>query len=130
MQAAREKAAERRDLDRRISGLTEVAGIAAKQAGRIELYAAKNRAASFDKGAERKLKHAAELRRLATFLADNRLHQRLREDADLREILVGEVKPKPIGYIDHMRPRQIDLAAVKPTRPRSFRHYDEFGYEE
>lgn len=119
-----EKAAQTRAVTRRLSLLFSAAMLIAKRAGAIELHAAKNAAASYEKGASRKLTHATDLRRIATFLADPRFHQLIREDGRLLDLLMSE--PVPVPGNDLMRPRRIDPTLVTPTQPRRRREsYDE-----
>lgn len=116
IEQSRQKAARTRELGRRLDDLTHAAQIVAKRAGEIELHAAKNNAAGYDKGATNKLQRAGELRRIAAFLADPRLHQLIRSDERLIELLMGEPPERQRGYLNVMAPRRIDPAEVKPTR--------------
>jgi hypothetical protein len=65
------------------------AELVATRAGAIELQAAKNASAGFDKGESNKLKRASDLRRIAAFLTDPRLHALIRTDERLLELLMG-----------------------------------------
>ena len=75
-----EKQRRKQLLAAEIETLRDAASIVAHRAGLIELHAAKNTAAEWDRGAEKKLSRAAALRRVAAFLADTRLHALIGED--------------------------------------------------
>jgi hypothetical protein len=94
MRGNAQDAARRCELDRRIGQLHEVARLVANRAGVLELHAAKNHAAGWNMAASNKSRHAAELRRIATVLADHRVHRFISENEELCELLMGE---RPLG---------------------------------
>lgn len=106
------KAARTRAITRRIGLLFGAAELVAKRAGALELHAAKNAAAGYDRGASNKLARAKDLRRIANFLVDSRLHRLIRENDALLELLLAD---PPDGA--YMRPRRVDMAAVMPSKP-------------
>lgn len=129
-EARRKKTARTKQINNAIDGLLEVARIVAEKASRTELYAAKNQKAGFDRGAERKEKDAAHLRRMAAFLADPHLHDLIRKDERLVGMLLGEVDIVSRPGWNYLAPRKIDMETVKPSRKwptRFYGDYSEFG---
>lgn len=125
-EARQKKAARTKQINRSTDVLLEAARVVAEKAGRIELHAAKNLKAGFDKGAENKIRQATDLRRLAAFLVDKRLHDLIRQDEQLVGMLLGElpIEARP-GWHNHLTPRKIDMEAVKPSRKWPTRRFDD-----
>jgi hypothetical protein len=107
---AREKASKTRAVGRMLDGAADVL---AKRAGMIELHAAKNGAAGFDRAQTSKLKQAGELRRIAVLLSDSRIRDLVRGDTDLADILLTD---RSAGH-RLARPRVIAPDKVTPTKP-------------
>ena len=99
----------------------DAADVIAAKAGEIEVFAAKNEAAGYDGGAQRKRARAMVLRRLAAFLVDPRFLSLMREDTLMVSLLTD---PSVKFESFHIQPRVFAPGSVRPTviRPR-----DELG---